>query len=140
MRRIVLNNLFPQTPGSGSCCLHHLRAVSGPLPRTYTITGRGDPWLYPQGCLGCDLPGTRRPALTAEQYRAILRVDRSGRPVSLSSTVTIDAWTNGTRARVIHTQNVTFAYGGGWTIALPSGRHIPCPRWDRTPRGWCIQG
>lgn len=143
MRRAVLDILFPQKGSSSYCCLYHITVQTGPTGRSYVIQALGDPWPYPLGCQGCDLPGSRRPSIASERYRAVLTLDGAGRPLSLSSTVTLlptppHGPTPTPPARTVTAQQVVFAYSGTWTVQLPDGSRIACPRWDRTPGSWCV--
>jgi hypothetical protein len=139
MRHAVMDALFPQKVGSGNCCFQHLSAQLGPGSQTYTITALGDPWLFPLGCQGCDIPGTRLPPITSEHYQGILDVDRERRPLSLTSTITFDPPRRGVPRRVVHVQIVSFTYSGTWSVVLPGGARLSCPWWDRTPGSWCIR-
>ena len=97
LQKAIIDAIFPQRGSDGYCCLRNLQIHPATNPNAYTVTATGDPWLYPLGCMGCDLPGTDHRPTSSEHYRATLTLDAAGLPRQLTSTIHFDPVTTSKR-------------------------------------------
>lgn len=139
VRRVVMAALFPTRPGEGYCCLRRIRVARGVTPHSYIINALGGPWLCPLTALGCPEPGIHRPAAVSPHYRAVLDLDANGRPIALTSTLTLEPPVKGAPPRIVQAQEVSIMYSGNWGLSIPRGARVRCPSWDRTPGSWCVR-
>jgi len=121
------------------------KVTETPTTEVITIRAEGDPWQCPPFAVTCFTPSFDETAFQARsRYAGTLIVDRrTGLPRSLTSQVTMGFDTRRIssalrRNLVSPAQQITFTYGGSFTITLPHYPTWKCPWWD-PPGTWCMK-